>query len=188
MSAVTVLVASAAVSAAVAATLLGLLLRYAAKRLPLDVPNARSLHERPVPRVGGVAILAGVAASVLAGLAPFGLALGLAVALAVLSFLDDLHRLLTGVRLAGHLAASAILAWYVLSPMNPLELSLIVLAIAWITNLYNFMDGIDGITGVETAVIGLGLLLLACPGACGVALDFSPPMLERLRDRFRAER
>ncbi len=160
MSAVTVLVVPAAVSAALAATLLGLLLRYAAKRLPLDVPNARSLHERPVPRVGGVAIFAGVAASVLAGLAPFGLALGLAVALAVLSFLDDLHRLLTMVRLAGHLAASAILAWYVLSPMNVLELSLIVLAIAWITNLYNFMDGSDGLAG-GMAVSGFAAYAIA---------------------------
>src|SRR6185436_3864574 len=110
-----------------AALVLWLLLAKFA-RLALDVPNERSLHERPVPRVGGVAIVLGVAAAVLAGLAPSGLALGLALALAALSFLDDLRPLPTMVRLAAHLAASGALAWYVLAPMDPLELALIALA------------------------------------------------------------
>jgi UDP-N-acetylmuramyl pentapeptide phosphotransferase/UDP-N-acetylglucosamine-1-phosphate transferase len=108
-----------------------------------------------VPRVGGVAIAAGVAAVVLAGLAPYHLALGIALGLAVLSFLDDLHRLPTGLRLTAHLAACGALAWYVLSPMHPLELALVTLALAWITNLYNFMDGSDGLAG-GMAVIGFG--------------------------------
>src|SRR6266852_1640520 len=77
-------------------------------RFALDEPNARSLHERPVPRTGGIAVLRGMA---------------------------------TAARLAIHLAAAATLVWYVLSPMHPLELALLILAVAWITNLYNFMDG-----------------------------------------------
>jgi len=57
----------------------------------------------------------------------------------------------TAVRLAAHLAAAAFLAWYVLSPMHPVELLLIVLAIGWITNLYNFMDGSDGLDQIFPA-------------------------------------
>jgi UDP-N-acetylmuramyl pentapeptide phosphotransferase/UDP-N-acetylglucosamine-1-phosphate transferase len=143
----------------VCAAALWLLLRFA-PRLPLDVPNARSLHERPVPRVGGVALALGITAAVLAGFAPFSLALALALVLAVVSFLDDLHPLPTGVRLAAHLAAAAALAWYILSPMHPLELALIVLAVAWITNLYNFMDGSDGLAG-GMSIVGFGAYAIA---------------------------
>ena len=155
MNAVVVL----AVSAAACAAALWLMLRFAT-RLPLDVPNTRSLHERPVPRVGGVAIALGVAAAVFGGLVPFGLALVLALALAVVSYLDDLHRLPTGVRLAAHLAAAAGFAWYVLSPMLALEMAVIVLGLAWITNLYNFMDGSDGLAG-GMSVAGFGALAIA---------------------------
>ena len=151
---------TAAAAAAVCYALLWLLLRFAARRLPLDVPNARSLHARPVPRVGGVAMLAGVAATVAAGLAPFGLALALAAALAALSFVDDLRPLPTLARLAGHFAAAAALAWTVLSPMQPGELAFIVLAIAWLTNLYNFMDGSDGLAG-GMSVAGFGAYAIA---------------------------
>jgi UDP-N-acetylmuramyl pentapeptide phosphotransferase/UDP-N-acetylglucosamine-1-phosphate transferase len=151
---------TAAAAAAVCSAVLWLLLRFATRRLPLDVPNARSLHANPVPRIGGVAILAGVAVAVLAGFAPFGLALALAAALALLSFVDDLRSLPTLARLAGHLGAAAALAWYVLTPMQPLELALIVLAIAWLTNLYNFMDGADGLAG-GMSVAGFGAYALA---------------------------
>jgi UDP-N-acetylmuramyl pentapeptide phosphotransferase/UDP-N-acetylglucosamine-1-phosphate transferase len=148
------LLAALLVAAAGCAVALGLMLRFK-QYLPLDRPNARSLHEQPVPRVGGLAILAGVAIAVASGLAPFGIALGLALVLATLSFLDDLHHLPSGVRFAGHVAASGALAWYLLTPMQPVEVVLIVLGIAWITNLYNFMDGSDGLAG-GMAVAGFG--------------------------------
>jgi UDP-N-acetylmuramyl pentapeptide phosphotransferase/UDP-N-acetylglucosamine-1-phosphate transferase len=176
------LVAPAVLSFVVAAVVLWLLLTKFA-RLALDVPNARSLHERPVPRVGGVAIVLGVAATVLAGFAPFGLALGLALALGALSFLDDLRHLPTLVRLVAHLAASGALAWYVLAPMDPLELALIALAITWITNLYNFMDGSDGlaagmsVAGFATYAIAAWLAgdaatALICASLVGAAAAF----------------
>ena len=148
------------VAAAACAVALGLLLARFRHRLPLDRPNERSLHDTPVPRVGGVALAVGVAAAVAAGLAPFGLALALAAGLAALSFLDDLRPLPTGVRLAAHLVASGIIAWYILSPMHPLELALVVLGIAWLTNLYNFMDGADGLAG-GMSVTGFGAYALA---------------------------
>ena len=129
-------------------------------RLALDEPNARSLHERPVPRTGGIAVLAGIAAGTVAFDAGLWLPLGLALALAVVSLLDDLRGMPTLARLAAHLAAAGFLAWYVLTPMNPLALLVVVLAVGWITNLYNFMDGSDGLAG-GMAVIGFGTYALA---------------------------
>jgi UDP-N-acetylmuramyl pentapeptide phosphotransferase/UDP-N-acetylglucosamine-1-phosphate transferase len=163
--------AAAVLSAVICAVVLWLLLRYAAARLPLDVPNTRSLHDQPVPRVGGIAIAFGLGAVVLAGLAPFGLALALAFALGALSFLDDLHRLPTMVRLAAHLAAAGAYCWYVLSPMRSLDMVVIVLGVAWITNLYNFMDGSDGLAGgMSLAGFGTYAIAASLAGDQGTAL------------------
>jgi UDP-N-acetylmuramyl pentapeptide phosphotransferase/UDP-N-acetylglucosamine-1-phosphate transferase len=122
----------------------------------LDEPNARSLHERPVPRTGGIAVLAGAAVSLALGTGPeLWLPLLLTFALAVISMLDDVRGLPTATRLAAHVVAAALLVWYILSPMHPLEMLLLILAVTWITNLYNFMDGSDGLAG-GMAVIGFG--------------------------------
>jgi UDP-N-acetylmuramyl pentapeptide phosphotransferase/UDP-N-acetylglucosamine-1-phosphate transferase len=125
-----------------------------------DRPNERSLHARPVPRTGGIALLLGSAVALAAGTAGVWLALMLAFGLAVVSFIDDIRGMPTALRLAVHVSAAALFAWYVLTPMALLELALIVIGIAWLTNLYNFMDGSDGLAG-GMALIGFG--------ACGVA-------------------
>jgi UDP-N-acetylmuramyl pentapeptide phosphotransferase/UDP-N-acetylglucosamine-1-phosphate transferase len=130
-----------------------LLARFA--RVALDQPNERSLHERPVPRTGGIALLAGAAVSLAFGATQLWLPLALAAGLALLSFIDDLRGLPTVLRLAAHLAAAALIVWYLMSPMQALALALLVLAVAWITNLYNFMDGSDGLAG-GMALIGFG--------------------------------
>ena len=129
-------------------------------RVALDQPNERSLHERPVPRTGGIALLAGAAASVAFGAAALWLPLALAGALAALSFVDDLRGVPTGIRLAAHLVAASIVVWYWLTPMDVWQMVLLVLAVAWITNLYNFMDGSDGLAGGMT-LIGFGTYALA---------------------------
>lgn len=144
--------------ALVCAAVVALLLHFG--HVPLDVPNERSLHSRPVPRVGGIGITAGMAAAVAAGLVPFSLVLVLALALGAVSFLDDLRRLPTGLRLLAHLAAAGVLVWYTLSPMHWLELLLLVLAVAWITNLYNFMDGSDGLAA-GMAIAGFSAYAIA---------------------------
>jgi UDP-N-acetylmuramyl pentapeptide phosphotransferase/UDP-N-acetylglucosamine-1-phosphate transferase len=135
-----------------------LLARFA--RFALDQPNARSLHERPVPRTGGIAVLAGTAVTVPFVASALWLPVFLALALAAVSLVDDLRGMPTAVRLALHLAAAALLAWYVLAPMHPIELALLVVAVAWITNLYNFMDGSDGLAG-GMAFFGFGAYALA---------------------------
>ena len=126
----------------------------------LDQPNTRSLHERPVPRTGGIAVLNGTAVSFGFGAAPLWPAFALALALGLLSFVDDLHRLPTMARLAAHLGAAGVLVWYFLSPMHPVEMVVLIAAVAWLTNLYNFMDGSDGLAG-GMATIGFGTYALA---------------------------
>ena len=129
-------------------------------RVALDRPNDRSLHERPVPRTGGLAVIAGISTALFLGALQLWVPITLAFLLAVLSFLDDLYGMRSSWRLAGHLFAACALVWYVLSPMVPLEMVLLILAAAWITNLYNFMDGSDGLAG-GMSVFGFGTYALA---------------------------
>lgn len=128
--------------------------------LVLDEPNERSLHERPVPRTGGIAVLAGTASAVVFLKGAYWLPLALAGMLAAVSLVDDLRNMPTPVRLIAHLTAAAVLVGNVLWPGHPLGVVLLVVAIAWITNLYNFMDGSDGLAG-GMAVVGFGIYALA---------------------------
>lgn len=137
--------------------------------LPMDHPNARSLHETPTPRVGGLGIMAGVAVASMwlvdSDVAPVMLA---AFALAALSLLDDVRGLPVALRFLAHFVAAAgcllalgLTGWVLVGA---------VLAIVWMTNLYNFMDGADGLAG-GMAAIGFGALALAAwlGGAPGLA-------------------
>ena len=137
------------ISFIVAALAVGWLARSRAARHALDEPNARSLHATPVPRTGGIGLLFGVAAG-WAYAAPhlpwaFWAALGLLIAV---SLLDDLRGLSAAVRLAAHLLAAALAAPALLGlSESVLLLAVAVLAIGWMCNLYNFMDGSDGLAG-----------------------------------------
>ncbi len=125
---------------------------------PLDLPNERSLHTRPVPRVGGIGVVAGLCASLLA-VEGFGLVVGLTMALAALSLVDDWRHLPAVVRLSGHLAASTAFCLLTLDAGLFAQIALIV-AVGWMTNLYNFMDGSDGLAG-GMAVTGFGTYAIA---------------------------
>ena len=126
----------------------------------LDEPNPRSLHVTPVPRTGGLAVLAGTASAVAFIGAQLWLPMVLALALAAVSLYDDVRGLPRRLRFAAHFGAAALLVWYVLSPMHPLEMLLLVVAVVWITNLYNFMDGADGVAG-GMALIGFSTYAIA---------------------------
>ena len=138
-------------------------------RLPMDHPNARSLHDTPTPRIGGLGIVAGVA---VAGvwlldmtLLPVMLA---AFALAALSVLDDVRGLPVALRFLAHFIAAA--TCLLMLGLTGWALLLGVLAVVWMTNLYNFMDGADGLAG-GMAAIGFGALAAAAwlGGASGLA-------------------
>lgn len=153
----------------------GWLVRPTARWRLLDHPNARSLHQRPIPRTGGWAVLGGIAVSSAAlilllpqtRLLLMTLPLGL-LPLVVVSWLDDQRGVAARWRLAVHswAAVSLILAGVTLPPTEPglpgplpawAINGLAGLFVVWMINLYNFMDGMDGFAG-GMAVIGFATL------------------------------
>ena len=146
---------SALATFAIALLCLKLLVSDRGRRLVLDQPNERSLHARPVPRTGGLAIMAGVTIGWWVGHPGFAVALTLAAALAALSLLDDVYGLPTALRLGVHLGAAAVLVAFELRFPGWALSIVFVLALAWYANLYNFMDGSDGLAG-GMALIGFG--------------------------------
>jgi UDP-N-acetylmuramyl pentapeptide phosphotransferase/UDP-N-acetylglucosamine-1-phosphate transferase len=159
------------------------------RRAMLDLPNERSSHQVPVPRGGGIAVMAAVLPAWLlyAGLADEAssalqpLAFG-ALGLTMLSFEDDRRTLPPLLRLIVQAAAVAVGLW-TLGAGGPvfqgwlppwLDRAAAGFLWLWFVNLYNFMDGIDGITGVETASLGIGLALLPL---LGVATSPVPPLI-----------
>ena len=169
---------AAALSSAV---LTGLLRRYALRSGLIDRPNARSSHEIPTPRGGGLAIVTTflVAMSTLffVGQIPVRLFAALGgggLAVAIAGFIDDRHTLPAGVRFAVHVCAAVwCLAWLGGLPALMFNGRLVdlgwagdalgVLAIVWVLNLFNFMDGIDGIAASEAVFVvaaAAGLTLL----------------------------
>jgi UDP-N-acetylmuramyl pentapeptide phosphotransferase/UDP-N-acetylglucosamine-1-phosphate transferase len=171
-----VLVAAACGAATLILT--GTLRAWLESRAILDRPVERSSHRVPVPRGGGLAVvpvllLAWLAITAFA--APRGalVVIAAAAALAALSWRDDRRGLPVALRLGAH--AVAVMAGISVLPGGPVFQGLLppVLDRAaagvlwlWFVELYNFMDGIDGITGIETASLGCGAaLVLAVAGA-----------------------
>lgn len=152
--------------------------RYALARSIIDIPNARSSHSTPTPRGGGVAIVVAFLAALpvlgILALVPWAdlIAVGGAGALiAVIGFMDDHGHIAARWRLLGHFSAAVWALFWIggLPPLVFFGLSLdlhwlghILAAIylVWILNLYNFMDGIDGIASVEALCVCLGACLL----------------------------
>ena len=148
-----------------------LLQRWLLSRQILDRPNERSSHKAPTPRGGGIAVLAVLLpAWALIEPALWPQLLG-ALALAIVGWWDDLRGISPWPRLAVQIAAVALGLWF-MRPLadgqftggllpQPFDALLAGLAWLWFVNLFNFMDGIDGIAGSEAASIGFGLAVLA---------------------------
>jgi UDP-N-acetylmuramyl pentapeptide phosphotransferase/UDP-N-acetylglucosamine-1-phosphate transferase len=168
----------ALIFAALAATAFigtGALLPFLRARAILDHPNERSSHDNPTPKGGGIVVVSvvlvawiGVGHFIEAGIFTSWIIPGAAMTLAVVSWVDDLRGLPPVIRLLAQIAA--VTAILVLSPEsgqffqgllpNPFDILVAGLLWVWFINLFNFMDGIDGITGVEALIIGLGIGLL----------------------------
>lgn len=131
------------------------LARGRAAQLMLDEPNSRSLHNKPIPRTGGIGMLFGIAASWLAVEPLLPLAWWVAATLIIgISLADDLLGLRAGLRLFAHLVAASLAALSLLPPDTaPWLIAMVILGIGWMANLYNFMDGSDGLAG-GMALIG----------------------------------
>lgn len=142
-------------SALVTLLLIAWMLR-AREGLPLDVPNRRSLHVLPVPRSGGIAMMAGVFAGFALMQTPLAVVLSAAV-LVAFSHFDDALGLPVWLRLVVQVAAATGFAYGTLPAMALPLLVPLILGILWMTNLYNFMDGADGLAGGMT-LLGFSFL------------------------------
>ena len=164
----------------------------------LDYPNPRSAHATPLPLGGGVAVVLVVCAGLLVvpmggGTGPVIAACG--AALAVVGFVDDRRGVPMWLRLLVQGLAVGVLIFstrelgrlYVPGlPVDGLVGTLcLFIAFMWLLNLYNFMDGIDGLAAAEAVVVCLGLalclhlgsyeapsVLLMCLVTAGAALGF----------------
>jgi Fuc2NAc and GlcNAc transferase len=158
--------------------LTGLVIMMARRADLIDVPNARSSHQQPTPRGGGLAIVVSLAAASpwLVGADPASVRLAAsivpaALAVAVIGLIDDRWQLPAWPRAAVQ-AASASWILYSLPSLPVVEVFgmnlgagtvgavLALFYLVWATNLFNFMDGIDGIAASQTILICGGAALL----------------------------
>lgn len=164
----------------VTASAIPIVRRLAIRFGAMDTPNHRSSHSGPIPRLGGVAILMGFTVGCIVGHWLTGnwpsvdraLIKGALVGVALVGFIDDILGIKAIARMAVYLALSVVI-WVAGTRISLVDIpglgafdlgtvgSLIVtvLFISWYTNLFNFMDGIDGIAG-GAALITLGSLAL----------------------------
>jgi UDP-N-acetylmuramyl pentapeptide phosphotransferase/UDP-N-acetylglucosamine-1-phosphate transferase len=144
-----------ALLAAAVASLSLILLRHPG-RLPTAHPNVRSLHQRPVPRGGGLAVWSGwlVGTAWLAAPQPWLAPLLLTI---MVSFWDDRYGVPAWTRLLVQTMAAWVWVWLSEMPLNAFAA---VVAIVWMANLFNFMDGSDGLAGAM-ALIGFGAYAVA---------------------------
>ncbi|MDX2027653.1 MAG: glycosyltransferase family 4 protein [Alphaproteobacteria bacterium] len=170
-------------SLAITTALTALVKRILIKRALLDHPNERSSHTMPVPRGGGWALMAVLIPGMLLTStrlpAHTGLIAGV-ILLCFISWLDDRKGVNPLLRLGIHIfvvCLAALFAFklpYTIFPfigVTPtmlfgnalpfwLDRAIMIIGWAWFINLYNFMDGIDGITSVETISIATGACLV----------------------------
>jgi Fuc2NAc and GlcNAc transferase len=180
-----------AVAAAAALGLTSAVRQYALERSIIDVPNDRSLHEQPVPRGGGLAIvitfLAGLLVVTLVGAVPAAWTLALGgggTAVAFIGWLDDRRGVSRRTRAFVHFAAAAWALWWLgglpAVTFGTVEIQLPVIGsllaavgIVWWINLYNFMDGIDGLAGGQAVTVAAAAGVLILLG--GVGPDAAAP-------------
>ena len=166
----------------------GGVLRILRHRGVLDIPNERSSHSAPTPRGGGIAVTSVLLAAWLAfwlsgagdaAAHDFWIVLAAVAALAVILWFDDVRGDLPAIARLGAQGIAVGAGLFALPEGSgvfqgtlpaALDLALSGLIWLWFVNLFNFMDGIDGIAGSQTSSAGLGLFALALifPAAAGL--------------------
>jgi Fuc2NAc and GlcNAc transferase len=149
---------------------------FANKKELLDHPNERSSHTMPTPKGGGLAIMSAFYGALCCLYfltqidAKLFFALLSALPVIIVSLIDDLYPLSARIRLGVQLLSAAA-ALYFLGGIDSIDLALFslhgvwlnliaLIGIIWMTNLYNFLDGIDGYAGAEALFAGLAAYLL----------------------------
>ena len=166
------------VAAAIAFAATPLTARFARRLGVVHYPRDRDLHDRPVPGLGGLAILAAVVVAALiflpANRETRGIVCG-AIAIALVGAVDDarpdgLHPL---VKLAGQFAAAAIPVWcdvrvenVTLPFIDPITLGnwsypLTLVGIVAVMNVVNFTDGADGLAAGVCTIAAATFALIA---------------------------
>lgn len=140
------------VAGAVSALFIWLMLRTGCAG-PMDRPNQRSLHDVPVPRSGGVGILAGASIAFFFIDVPLLIVAGAAI-LAIISWLDDHASLPVLFRFGAHFLVSGVFVALgtTLASSNWLGVIVMTLGMVWAINLFNFMDGANGLAGGMAAI------------------------------------
>ncbi|SAL72150.1 glycosyl transferase family protein [Caballeronia peredens] len=133
-------------------------------RLATDVPNERSLHERPTPRVGGWGIVPVAIVALLATAPSMWLVAAAALFLAAVSQIDDRRGLPARVRFAAHLLAVVVVIAAHPADVPWWALAIVGFLMLWLVNLYNFMDGSDGLAGGMALFGFAGYALAALAG------------------------
>jgi Fuc2NAc and GlcNAc transferase len=173
-----------------------LIVGYAeSSRALIDIPNERSSHDKPTPRGGGLAIVLFFLGAVgviyglgILGCSEFMALFGGSVLAAGIGFLDDHHPIAAHRRLMVHiLAAIWSLGWIGGFPgfsfgAIDLDLGLFgypagVLFLVWMLNLFNFMDGIDGIAGSEGLFVSLAAAVFCYLGGSSSSPDVAVQIL-----------
>ena len=161
----------------------GVMRRYAIARGILDVPNARSSHKVSTPRGGGIAIVIAFFMGLIFLWALGKIEKDLVVAIIVggglvagIGFWDDHGHISQYLRLLVHFCAVFLVLYWLRGSILPLQLagnaiqvkcvtvSVTTISLVWLTNLFNFMDGIDGVAGSEAIFISASGALLAWIG------------------------
>jgi Fuc2NAc and GlcNAc transferase len=160
----------------------GLYLRLARRLQLLDRPNDRSSHRQPTPHGGGVPLLLSCALGMLlcriwSGPWPdvYPVFMLAALLLMLVGVRDDLRGLSVGMRMSAYTLLSLVMAVYLLSPLWSGGLLIIggimgAIVLLWSLNLYNFMDGIDGIAAIQ-CILACGSAALLSWGS-GAAPDY----------------
>lgn len=148
----------------------------------IDVPNERSSHTQPTPRGGGIGIIAGIIAALIVGLPILSSSQGTpnplgntitpvlaAILIVTVSLADDFRSLKPSLRFGAQILAVSLGLSAFASDVyffqgflpQPLDWFLAGFLWLWFVNLFNFMDGIDGIAASEAGFITAALLLIA---------------------------
>ncbi len=169
-------VAAAAVAAVLVVCLTPLTTRLARRLGAVDEPRARGLSDRPMPRLGGVAIFAGVIGSAVLFLplsGRFGSILLAAAIITVVGALDDVFELSAPVKLLGQAGAALIpvmagvrvedftLPFVHRVELGELGVPLTVAGIVLIMNVVNFSDGVDGLAAGVCAIAAAAFVVIA---------------------------
>ncbi|CNH21139.1 polyprenol phosphate:N-acetyl-hexosamine 1-phosphate transferase [Yersinia thracica] len=166
-----------------------LLRRYALNNNIIDTPNSRSSHVIPTPRGGGVAIvitfLIGIILFYFQGYIPILSAIGLIVSggvIALVGFWDDHGHIAARWRLLAHFSAAAFLLFclggFPVLIISGVAINLGILGslfgllfLVWMLNLYNFMDGIDGLASAQAITTSIGAIVIYFISGDHIELD-----------------